>query len=64
MNLTLLPSSKVVTQFVVTIVGLVVVALSNDASWLDGLPVWARAAAWAALGAVAAYFKTETRPTR
>jgi hypothetical protein len=58
-----LPSAKVTTQLLVTIIGAVVVVLGNDMSWADALPDWVAALVAPALGAIAAYFKIETRPT-
>ena len=57
-----MPSTKVLTQLLVTVVAAVVVALTKDTSWLGFLPAWLAPLVGPALGALAGYFKAETRP--
>jgi tetrahydromethanopterin S-methyltransferase subunit C len=56
------PSAKVTTQFVVGLVLAVLAYLTQDQSWVDGLPPWAAPIVAQILAAVVAYMKRETNP--
>lgn len=57
-----MPSTKVLTQFLIGIALAVVAYAVQDQSWLDTLPPWLTPLAAPVLAAVAAYLKSETNP--
>jgi len=57
-----MPSTKVLTQLLVAVLAAVVIHLGQDTAWLGYLPGWLAPLLGPVIGALAAYFKAETRP--
>lgn len=56
------PSSKVVTQTLVGLLGAVLAYLASDQSWLEFLPPVAAGPVGVIVGALAGYYSRETNP--